>query len=212
MAWLVDGSIRLVILISFIIGAGIASVDLAGEYATFGLYLILQFLINWFYTTAFEALTGSTPGKRVFGLWVVHDNATPITWSGALVRNFLRVIDYLPFFYVTGLITMLIDGRFRRLGDLAAGTLVVYKSTQAEPTVFEHEAGLPPPDWLTREERLAIVDFAERSASLSTERQLELAQTLDHIIGEQETDRVDTLKRWAYWIIRGQADAQSTGI
>jgi len=211
MAWLVDGSIRLAILIAISIIFNFSAVSTGGEYATIGLYLILQFLLNWFYTTAFEAMTGSTPGKRMFGLWVVHDNATPITWSGALIRNFLRVVDNLPFFYMTGLVTMLFDGRFRRLGDLAAGTLVIYRDKQIDSTAFTHDKGTPPPDWLNREERIAVVDFAERSRSLSPDRQQELAKVLDHII-DKDTDSVDTLKSWAYWIIRGQEDAQSKSI
>lgn len=214
MAWLVDGLIRLVILIIFFIVAGVpggANSDNIG--ASVGLFLIAQFLLNWFYTTAFEAATGTTPGKKLFNLWVVHDNATPITFSGALIRNFLRVIDYLPFLYVFGLFSMLLDTRFRRLGDLAAGTLVIYRDKSAVATSFEHEIGTPPPEWLSRNERQAIVEFAERSQSLSPERQQELAKILEHLIEEPaQTDPAEMLKSWAQWILRGQTDAQSANV
>lgn len=213
MAWLIDGLIRLVILGLFTILIGIPAVASDSPQAMLGLFLIAQFLINWFYTTAFEATTGTTPGKKLFKLWVVHDNATPITLSGALIRNFLRVADYLPFIYMLGLVCMLIDTRFRRLGDLAAGTLVIYRDdTQGEST-FTYGLSSPPPEWLSRNERQAVVEFAERSKNLSTERQMELAKLLDHLIDEKsEIDPVQTLKSWAHWILRGQSDAQSTSI
>lgn len=214
MAWLVDGIIRLIVLIILIIIAGIPSG--AGPdnlSASVGLFLIAQFLLNWFYTTAFEASTGTTPGKKLFNLWVVHDNATPITFSGALVRNFLRVADYLPFAYIIGLFSMLIDTRFRRLGDLAAGTLVIYRDKTSKAASFTHELGVPPPEWLSRNERQAIVEFAERSRSISIERQQELAKILQHLIEEPtDTDPADTLKSWAQWILRGQVDAQSESV
>lgn len=220
MAWLVDGLIRLVILIIFFIIVGIPGGGESRDVsASIGLFLIAQFLLNWFYTTIFEAATGTTPGKKLFNLWVVHDNATPITFSGALIRNFLRVADYLPFTYVTGLITMLLDTRFRRLGDLAAGTLVIYRDKAPSTITFTHELSVPPPEWLSLRERQAIVEFAERSVSLSVERQQELAQILEHLIEEPTptptataTDSVDILKSWAQWILRGQADAQSASV
>ena len=215
MAWLVDGLIRLVILIIFFVIVGLPALGSEDAAASVGLFLIAQFLLNWFYTTFFEAATGTTPGKKLFGLWVVHDNATPITFSGALIRNFLRVVDYLPFIYMIGLFSMLIDTRFRRLGDLAAGTLVIYRDKMPSAPTFSHDTGIPPPEWLSRTERQAIVEFAERSKSLSGERQHELALLLEHLIEDQPdaaTNPVDVLKSWAQWILRGQADAQSASV
>jgi len=211
MAWLIDVAIRGVIWIVVILIVGGSVNTMSSGYVAIGLFLIIQFMISWFYTTLFEALTGSTPGKKMFGLWVVHDNATPITWSGALIRNFLRVIDNLPFIYMVGLVSMLMDNRFRRLGDLAAGTLVIYRDKATDDANFVHEVGLPPPEWLTREDRQAVVDFAERSRSLSPDRQQELASILSHLV-EDDADSVHTLKSWAHWILRGQTDAQPTGV
>jgi len=211
MAWLIDVAIRSAIWLVFVIVLGISGLAAGSGYTAIGFFLIMQFIISWFYTTFFEAMTGSTPGKKVFGLWVVHDNATPITWSGALTRNFLRVVDNLPFVYMVGLVSMLMDNRFRRLGDLAAGTLVIYRDKTTETSNFVHDVGLPPPEWLTRDDRQAVVDFAERSRSLSPDRQQELANILNHLTGD-DTDTVHTLKSWAHWILQGQTDAQSTGV
>jgi len=212
MAWLIDVTIRSIIWITFVaLLSALATESLSEGYVAVGLFLIMQFMISWFYTTLFEAMTGTTPGKKMFGLWVVHDNATPITWSGALIRNFLRVIDNLPFIYVVGLVSMLMDNRFRRLGDLAAGTLVIYRDKATETTSFAHDVGLPPPEWLTRDDRQAVVDFAERSQSLSPDRQQELANILSHLVDE-DADTVHTLKSWAHWILQGQTNAQSASV
>jgi len=179
--------------------------------ASVGIFLIMQFMLSWFYTTLFEGLSGTTPGKRLFRLWVVHDNATPITMSAALVRNFLRAVDGLPFLNLLGVISMVIDSRFRRLGDLAAGTLVIYRNRPTDMATLTHGSSSPPPSWLSREERQAVVDFAERCDMLSESRQQELAAILKHITGE-DADAVNTLKGWAQWIVTGQGDAQPTSL
>ncbi len=211
LAWLVDVTIRSALLYVLIIILSPTLFDKNSATAAVGLFLIVQFLISWFYTTLFEGLSGTTPGKRLFRLWVVHDNATPITMSAALVRNFLRAVDGLPFLNLLGVICMVIDSRFRRLGDLAAGTLVIYRNRPTETASLNHISSAPPPSWLSREERQAVVDFAERCEMLSESRQKELADILKPITGE-DSDAVNTLKGWAQWIVTGQGDAQSTGV
>ncbi len=211
LAWLIDVCIRGAILLALYAVLSDSLISEDSYYISIGVMLIVQFLLSWFYTTAFEAATGSTPGKRLFGLWVVHDNATPLSVPGAFIRNFLRAVDGLPIFNMTGLICMLIDSRFRRLGDLAAGTLVVYRDKAHVAKVFQHSSSSPPPAWLSRDERQAIVDFAERSEQLSVERQQELAENLSHLM-EPGSNAADTLKDWAQWILRGQSNAESTGI
>lgn len=92
--------------------------------ALFGLILSL---VNWGYYIFFEMLwNGQSPGKRWIGLRVIRRDGTPITLSESLVRNLARVVDFLPFAYGVGLICMFLDKQSRRLGDLAAGTLVVH--------------------------------------------------------------------------------------
>jgi len=188
MAWLVDGIIKILITIVlwFIVGA--AFFHETSGYAALGIMFIIQFLLSWFYTTTFEAMYGATPGKRIYGLRVVQDNATPVTVSGAIIRNFLRFVDVLPVINLTGLVTMLVDNRFRRLGDLAAGTVVIYKDKTIEHAGFAHAHSSPPPEWLSRDDRQAIVDFAERCTVLSVERQYELAAVLSDLTEEKESE------------------------
>jgi hypothetical protein len=68
---------------------------------------------------------GQSPGKRWAGLRVIRADGTPITLSESLIRNLARLVDFLPAAYGIGVVTMFIDKQSRRLGDLAAGTLVV---------------------------------------------------------------------------------------
>src|SRR5215207_5314487 len=87
---------------------------------------LVAFLFFWGYYIFFEMLwNGQSPGKRWVGLRVIRSNGTPITLSESLIRNLARLVDLLPAAYGIGIITMFIDQQSRRLGDLAAGTLVV---------------------------------------------------------------------------------------
>lgn len=91
----------------------------------------MLFLLEWFYPIIFEVYRqGQTPGKKVMAIKVLQDNGIPVGWPTSLIRNLLRAVDFLPMMYGFGVVSMLIARNFRRLGDLAAGTLVVY----VEPT------------------------------------------------------------------------------
>ncbi|HZS00862.1 MAG TPA: RDD family protein [Chloroflexota bacterium] len=88
--------------------------------------LVALFLLLWGYYAAFEmAWNGQTPGKRLTRLRVLRDSGYPIGPIDALIRNLVRLVDFLPMAYGLGVVVMLIDKRSRRLGDLAAGTMVV---------------------------------------------------------------------------------------
>jgi uncharacterized RDD family membrane protein YckC len=92
-------------------------------YAIFGLVAAVFY---WGYYVFFEMLwNGQSPGKRWAGLRVIRADGTPITLSESLIRNLARLVDFLPAAYGIGVVTMFIDKQSRRLGDLAAGTLVV---------------------------------------------------------------------------------------
>lgn len=103
--------------------------DLAGEQAAawiLGAAGLLSFIFLWGYYIFFEILwNGQSPGKRATRLRVLRSDGTPITLNESLIRNLVRLVDFLPGFYAVGVVAMFIDSRSRRLGDLAAGTLVV---------------------------------------------------------------------------------------
>ena len=91
---------------------------------------VLGFLIVFGYDVAFEVLGGGrTPGKRLVGLRVVALGGRPVTLIPSAIRNAIRVVDFLPTTYGFGLLAILLSPRNQRLGDMAAGTLVVRERT-----------------------------------------------------------------------------------
>jgi uncharacterized RDD family membrane protein YckC len=144
-----------------------------------GLGSILLFAVSWWYMVLFEVLNqGRSPGKQWMGLRVVQDDGTPIGWSASLLRNLLRFVDLLPFGYFLGVISCLQHPSFKRLGDLAAGTLVIYREQPlTRPQVPEAEPRRPA-FAMTLAEQRAILGFAERQGELSEARVTELATLL----------------------------------
>jgi uncharacterized RDD family membrane protein YckC len=149
--------------------------DALGEFGT-GLFVLSLFLINWWYMVLFEVLhQGRTPGKQIMGLRVVHDDGTPVGWSASLLRNLLRFVDMLPFGYSVGAFACLQHPLFKRLGDLAAGTLVIYRDAPTARPVLPNAPLVTPALILTLEEQRAVLAFAERQHGLSPARAQELA-------------------------------------
>ncbi len=88
-----------------------------------------SFVVIFGYFWISEALfSGQTLGKRAFRLRVVGDRGEPVTWLQAGIRNVIRIIDFLPYGYGVGVVVLFANGRGKRLGDLAAGTVVVKDS------------------------------------------------------------------------------------
>ncbi|SDS44095.1 Uncharacterized membrane protein YckC, RDD family [Pseudomonas sp. Z003-0.4C(8344-21)] len=144
-----------------------------------GLGSLLLFAISWWYMVLFEVLRqGRSPGKQWMGLRVVHDDGTPVGWSASLLRNLLRFVDLLPFGYFLGTLSCLHHSTFKRLGDIAAGTLVVYSERPlTRPQLPEAEPRRTPVP-LTLKEQRAVLSFAERQNDLSPARVNELAALL----------------------------------
>jgi len=144
-----------------------------------GLGSLLLFAVSWWYMVLFEVLhQGRSPGKQWMGLRVIHDDGTPIGWSASLIRNLLRFVDMLPFGYFLGAISCLQHPHFKRLGDLAAGTLVIYREQPLLRPQIPQATALRLPFALDLSEQRAILGFAERQGELSTERVHELASIL----------------------------------
>lgn len=90
-----------------------------------GVPFILFAVLSLGYYVVLEALTGRTLGKMVMGLEVVRLDGEPYELKACLIRNVLRIVDGLPVFYIVGLICVAVTSEKQRLGDLAAGTVVV---------------------------------------------------------------------------------------
>jgi uncharacterized RDD family membrane protein YckC len=93
------------------------------------LWAIGTFITIFGYFWVSEALwSGQTVGKKAFRLRVVGDRGEPLTFMQAGIRNIVRIVDFLPYAYGVGLIVLFVNGKGKRLGDLAAGTIVVKDS------------------------------------------------------------------------------------
>lgn len=149
-----------------------------------GLWLIISFIVEWFYYVVFEmTMGGQSLGKRLLGLRVVKVAGHPIGFYDSVLRNLLRAADILPFTYAAGALSVLFTRRFQRLGDLAAGTIVVHerktwfgnRQPQIDPRLAQ---GGPRGIVLSNRERRLLQDFMLRKDRLHPERREQLAEIL----------------------------------
>ena len=149
-------------------GTGAAAVATA-------LFLVLAFLVQFGYDVLFETLaSGRSPGKRWTGLRVVRVDGAPVGFVTSAVRNLVRLVDFLPGFYGVAMVAVLVSSKNQRLGDMAAGTLVVREKKVAPPA----GAILAPSRWaddvsgwdvsaITNEELATVRRFLERRGGLT---------------------------------------------
>jgi len=213
LAYLID--LVRIVLCYIVVGIilGFAVLPSLGPQVLGGLLLIFMFFMNWFYFVVYEAgRKGATPGKRRMGLRVARLSGAPISTSQAIVRNFLRTIDFLPFGYGVGLVTCLCTKRFQRLGDLAADTVVVYTAPERgqaalafAPVAGMDVAARAPGYALNREEQLALALFAERVPRFSSSRSAELAAHAAELTSARGREGVRDLVGMARWIQESKA-------
>lgn len=199
-AFLIDGIIRLFA----IYAAGIATAFMGGLGVAF--WIIFIFGLEWFYPVVFElGPAAATPGKRVFGLRVVMDNGLPVTAAASVARNLLRTADFLPFGYGFAIVSMLLRRDCKRLGDIAAATIVVHQreaERNARPRVSS-VAPVVPVTRLSQEDQAALIALAARASSLTSERLDELAALAAVVSGDDGrsgpdvTGRVLGVAEWA---------------
>lgn len=96
--------------------------------------ILFHFVMYWGYFTLFETFwNGQTPGKKLLKIRVIQQSGRQITLFESMTRNLIRMIDLLPSIYLVGFITMLCNRQHQRLGDLAAGTIVIHERPSEEP-------------------------------------------------------------------------------
>ena len=163
--------------------------------------IIGQFLILWGYFVAFEAIwDGQTPGKRVLGLRVVRNGGGGVDVGASAARNLIRFVDFLPFGYFVGMVSVIANQRNQRLGDLVAGTIVVRERLlrQLKPRAM---ASSPTDDGAVvlatlDDERFALLDrFVAREATLDDASRARIAAALVARLGvDVRTDAVAALR------------------
>ena len=126
LAQVVDTLVIMVILIGItILAASLGGISGSGELAILVEVILGFVLLAGYFLISEAAWNGQTLGKRAARLRVVGDHGEPLTIGQAAIRNLVRIVDFLPIFYAIGMLTLFINGRGKRLGDFAAGTLVV---------------------------------------------------------------------------------------
>ena len=78
------------------------------------------------YQTVFEGYYGRTVGKAARGLVIVTEDGEPVSWSGAILRNILRLVDALPALYIIGIVAASVSDHNQRVGDIVGSTVVAY--------------------------------------------------------------------------------------
>jgi uncharacterized RDD family membrane protein YckC len=145
------------------------------------------FLIFFCYDVAFEVLAhGRTPGKRWNGLRVTRERGEPVTFLTSAIRNIMRLVDILPVFYGVGMLVIFITRRNQRLGDLAAGTVVVRERRGGLRGGPDHEP-LPAPaaaplGWdtsaVTPRDAALVREFLERRHTLTADARRRIGEDL----------------------------------
>ena len=104
----------------------VGAFDPANFFVFGGLTLIVTLVLIWAYFILLEWLwNGQTIGKRVYRLRVINEDGSPAQFTAVLIRNLLRLVDFLPALYGLGVLFIVLSAKSQRLGDLAAGTYVV---------------------------------------------------------------------------------------
>jgi uncharacterized RDD family membrane protein YckC len=192
LAVLVDQSIQIAILIAIFAGLALAGSHAGSHlveprrdaaYERFigalavAIVVFVLFAVLFGYFIVFEAFwNGQTPGKRLLGIRVVRDGGFPLDIGAAVVRNLVRVGELLLGYYAIAAVSTILSDENKRLGDFAAGTLVVRDAALGLPA--ERAAGEPvygATRYLSGDERSLVARFLERRDALSEVRRVELA-------------------------------------
>jgi uncharacterized RDD family membrane protein YckC len=144
------------------------------------LLILFLFCIYWGYFAVFEIFwNGKTPGKHMAGIRVIHETGRALNVYEIIGRNLLRAVDWLPFLYVVGIVSVMVSRRNQRLGDFLVGSIVVHDkrseellpvwSPTAEKVTSDPKLGKVSPEELvlieTYLQRRLTLDFAVRDAT-----------------------------------------------
>jgi uncharacterized RDD family membrane protein YckC len=202
-AFIIDWHIRLlaaaawffvaVFVTGFIAGAG-GPAGLAAVPGSYPLIVILSSLAIYFlYHPVLEVLmNGRTPGKRMAGVRLVNGAGGTPGVGALLIRNAFRLVDSLPVFYVVGLVTTIVNRQALRIGDIAAGTILVYDESQDERILTRIDSLAVERLGLKRAQLVA--ELLERWPRLNPDVRSELARQLLDQCGADHAGGQDTLR------------------
>ena len=189
-AFIVDIILQTLLLVfaGIAIPLAFSALGISGLSLGMGFWLILWFVLSWFYGGLLETYwNGQTPGKRLMRIRVIATDGQPINGLQAVLRNLLRAIDCQPLFlYQFGLFSALMNNRFQRLGDLAAGTMVIVEEREwfqgilriDEPDVLRLTQQIPPSFQASPSLARALAAYVQRRLAFPVPRRIEVARHL----------------------------------
>jgi uncharacterized RDD family membrane protein YckC len=155
-----------------------------GTTLVLGLFALVVLLVTAGYFMVWEILwSGQTPGKRLVGVRVIRESGYPLRPVDAVIRNLVRIVDWLPLFYGVGMLVMLLNGRARRLGDFASGTIVVRERAPRMPTPPTAEARGPV--LLAPADAALVRDFLVRRVGMHRRARADLAARIATALGQR---------------------------
>jgi uncharacterized RDD family membrane protein YckC len=156
---------------------------------------MIIFALSWGYYTFFEFISnGQSPGKRLLKIRVITEGGSSVSFAASVIRNLVRIVDFLPVLYGVGMIVMMLDTKWRRLGDIAAGTLVIKEHTELSPTQFGPYVATKTHftyadriqlDQVTARKLSLIREYLSRRHTLPATPQYELARAIAKPIAEK---------------------------
>lgn len=186
-AFLIDWHIRLLLAVAWLLAVTqilplLPDKLVSGSLAMVYLLILPASVLYFLYHPIVEvAMRGRTPGKRMAGVRIVTIQGQTPSIGALLIRNVFRLVDSMPFFYVVGLTAAIVTARQVRLGDLAAGTVLVYDERPRKLSFEGHTAAHPR---LERREVEWVQDLLERWPALNRESRCRLATKLLERLGE----------------------------
>ena len=181
---LIKGGIFLLFLLLFWIVSSGSNGGLSPTVAAV-MAILVAFALLFVYDVVFEVWGGGkTPGKRATGIRVVRDGGGPVNLTASLIRNLIRLIDYLPWAYLVGMISIVVSKANKRLGDMAAGTLVIRERREVPGTPWAPQSWVlrESREWdvsaVTAEEAATVAHFIERRSSLDAGARSQIAMQL----------------------------------
>jgi len=191
-AALIDAALCVLGFVAIIVGYAVFMRSAGGVVRGFAvpwmiaLIVLAQFVVLWGYYVLFEALAdGQTPGKRSQRLRVVRDGGLSVTFGASAVRNLVRIIDMQPgLLYGVGLTSLLVNAQGKRLGDIAAGTMVVKEELITQP-VTDSAPDTAPNDGQPAILHAALTDAEYEVLDRFWQRRMELEMTRRNAFANQ---------------------------
>jgi uncharacterized RDD family membrane protein YckC len=194
--WLIKALLTAALALLVTVTAGLLGFSQAiesGSKLVLALGVVLGYLLWLGFDIFFEVRNnGQTPGKRSAGARVVREGGAPVDFQAACVRNLLGLADWLPMFYLLGALLILVTGKRQRLGDMAAGTLVIReRALDAPADVASQVEQFASPEYAftasqlaacTPHDRQILRSFFQRHGQMDRDEQSRLALRLTELL------------------------------